>query len=227
MKKENIAKTHEKKLKKIDSNLEEIYKKLYSLDVQNSELTSISNNLNELLRENEHLKENLNNDITKTIKQSHKSYLAYAVLTLLVLGSSFINFGLAIILLSAELGMIIKSIGNTTITDLEAIKDSAGLQNYRIVRYQKNASNRIKMKSKEIDDSEVFGINFNDAYEKALECVRLLLDGSSINIENPLVKSIVKELLKDENYPNASIEELVELKRSKMNKYVALEKHLN
>ena len=28
MKKENIAKTHEKKLKKIDSNLEEIYKKL-------------------------------------------------------------------------------------------------------------------------------------------------------------------------------------------------------
>ena len=64
MKKENIAKTHEKKLKKIDSNLEEIYKKLYSLDIQNSELTSISNNLNELLRENEHLKENLNNDIT-------------------------------------------------------------------------------------------------------------------------------------------------------------------
>lgn len=60
MKKENIAKTHEKKLKKIDSNLEEIYKKLYSLDIQNSELTSISNNLNELLRENEHLKENLN-----------------------------------------------------------------------------------------------------------------------------------------------------------------------
>ena len=182
MKKENIAKTHEKKLKKIDSNLEEIYKKLYSLDIQNSELTSISNNLNELLRENEHLKENLNNDITKTIKQSHKSYLAYAVLTLLVLGSSFINFGLAIILLSAELGMIIKSIGNTTITDLEAIKDSAGLQNYRIHRYQKNASNRMEMRSKEIDDSEVFGINFNDAYEKALECVRLLLDGSSINI---------------------------------------------
>ena len=137
MKKENIAKTHEKKLKKIDSNLEEIYKKLYSLDVQNIELTSISNNLNELLRENEHLKENLNNDITKTIKQSHKSHLAYAVLTLLVLGSSFINFGLAIILLSAELCMIIKSIGNTTITDLEAIKDSAGLQNYRIHRYQK------------------------------------------------------------------------------------------
>lgn len=101
MKKGNIAKTHEKKLKKIDSNLEEIYKKLYSLDVQNIELTSISNNLNELLRENEHLKENLNNDITKTIKQSHKSHLAYAVLTLLVLGSSFINFGLAIILLSA------------------------------------------------------------------------------------------------------------------------------
>ncbi|UKI28925.1 MAG: hypothetical protein L6V78_00685 [Clostridium sp.] len=113
-----------------------------------------------------------------------------------MLGSSFINFGLAIILLSTELGMIIKSIGNTTITDLEAIKDSAGLQNYRIVRYQKNASNRMKMRSKEIDDSEVFGINFNDAYEKALECVRLLLDGSSINIENPLVKSIVKELLK-------------------------------
>ena len=202
MKKENIVKTHEKKLKKIDSNLEEIYKKLYSLDVQNSDLTSISNNLNELLRENEHLKENLNNDITKTIKQSQKSYLAYAVLTLLVLGSSFINFGLTIILLSAELGIIIKSIGNTTITDLEVIKDSTWLQNYRIHRYQKNASNRMKMRSKEID-------------------------GSSINIENTLVKSIVKELLKDENYPNASIEELVELKRSKMNKYIALEKHLN
>lgn len=185
MKKENIANTHEKKLKKIDSNLEEIYKKLYSLDVQNIELTSISNNLNELLRENEHLKENLNNDITKTIKQSQKSYLAYAVLTLLVLGSSFINFGLAIILLSAELGMIIKSIGNTTITDLEAIKDSTGLQNYRIHRYQKNASNRMEMRSKEIDDSEVFGINFNDAYEKALECVRLLLDGAVLILRIP------------------------------------------
>lgn len=227
MKKESSVRINEKKLKRIDLSLEEIYKKLYSLDVLDGELGSIGIKLNELLRENELLKESVDKDINMTVKYSHKLYLAYAGLALLVLSSSFISYGLAIILLFAELGMIIKNIGSTTLNDLEAIKESADFQNYRIVRYKKNTANRIRMRKKEIDDSEVFGMNFNEAYERALECVRLLLAGDNVNIENTLVKNIVKELLKDENYPNASIEELVELKRSKMNKYVALEKHLN
>lgn len=227
MKKESSVKINEKKLKRIDLSLEEIYKKLYSLDVLDGELGSIGIKLNELLRENELLKESVDKDINMTVKYSHKLYLAYAGLALLVLSSSFISYGLAIILLFAELGMIIKNIGSTTLNDLEAIKESADFQNYRIVRYKKNTANRIRMRKKEIDDSEVFGMNFNEAYERALECVRLLLAGDNVNIENTLVKNIVKELLKDENYPNASIEELVELKRSEMNKYVALEKHLN
>lgn len=197
------------------------------MDVLDGELGSIGIKLNELLRENELLKEYVDKDINMTVKYSHKLYLAYAGLALLVLSSSFISYGLAIILLFAELGMIIKNIGSTTLNDLEAIKESADFQNYRIVRYKKNTANRIRMRKKEIDDSEVFGMNFNEAYERALECVRLLLAGDNVNIENTLVKNIVKELLKDENYPNASIEELVELKRSKKNKYVALEKHLN
>lgn len=227
MKKESSVKINEKKLKRIDLSLEEIYKKLYSLDVLDGELGSIGIKLNELLRENELLKESVDKDINMTVKYSHKLYLAYAGLALLVLSSSFISYGLAIILLFAELGMIIKNIGSTTLNDLEAIKESADFQNYRIVRYKKNTANRIRMRKKEIDDSEVFGMNFNEAYERALECVRLLLAGDNVNIENTLVKNIVKELLKDENYPNASIEELVELKRSEMNKYVALEKYLN
>ena len=227
MKKESNVRINEKKLKRIDLSLEEIYKKLYSLDVLDGELGSIGIKLNELLRENELLKESVDKDINMTVKYSHKLYLAYAGLALLVLSSSFISYGLAIILLFAELGMIIKNIGSTTLNDLEAIKESADFQNYRIVRYKKNTANRIRMRNKEIDDSEVFGMNFNEAYERALECVRLLLAGDNVNIENTLVKNIVKELLKDENYPNASIEELVELKRSEMNKYVALEKHLN
>lgn len=227
MKKESNVRINEKKLKRIDLSLEEIYKKLYSLDVLDGELGSIGIKLNELLRENELLKESVDKDINMTVKYSHKLYLAYAGLALLVLSSSFISYGLAIILLFAELGMIIKNIGSTTLNDLEAIKESADFQNYRIVRYKKNTANRIRMRKKEIDDSEVFGMNFNEAYERALECVRLLLAGDNVNIENTLVKNIVKELLKDENYPNASIEELVELKRSEMNKYVALEKHLN
>lgn len=227
MKKESSVRINEKKLKRIDLSLEEIYKKLYSLDVLDGELGSIGIKLNELLRENELLKESVDKDINMTVKYSHKLYLAYAGLALLVLSSSFISYGLAIILLFAELGMIIKNIGSTTLNDLEAIKESADFQNYRIVRYKKNTANRIRMRKKEIDDSEVFGMNFNEAYERALECVRLLLAGDNVNIENTLVKNIVKELLKDENYPNASIEELVELKRNEMNKYVALEKHLN
>lgn len=227
MKKESSVRINEKKLKRIDLSLEEIYKKLYSLDVLDGELGSIGIKLNELLRENELLKESVDKDINMTVKYSHKLYLAYAGLALLVLSSSFISYGLAIILLFAELGMIIKNIGSTTLNDLEAIKESADFQNYRIVRYKKNTANRIRMRKKEIDDSEVFGMNFNEAYERALECVRLLLAGDNVNIENTLVKNIVKELLKDENYPNASIEELVELKRSEMNKYVALEKYLN
>lgn len=227
MKKESSVRINEKKLKRIDLSLEEIYKKLYSLDVLDGELGSIGIKLNELLRENELLKESVDKDINMTVKYSHKLYLAYAGLALLVLSSSFISYGLAIILLFAELGMIIKNIGSTTLNDLEAIKESADFQNYRIVRYKKNTANRIRMRKKEIDDSEVFGMNFNEAYERALECVRLLLAGDNVNIENTLVKNIVKELLKDENYHNASIEELVELKRSEMNKYVALEKHLN
>lgn len=227
MKKESSVRINEKKLKRIDLSLEEIYKKLYSLDVLDGELGSIGIKLNELLRENELLKESVDKDINMTVKYSHKLYLAYAGLALLVLSSSFISYGLAIILLFAELGMIIKNIGSTTLNDLEAIKESADFQNYRIVRYKKNTANRIRMRKKEIDDSEVFGMNFNEAYERAIECVRLLLAGDNVNIENTLVKNIVKELLKDENYPNASIEELVELKRSEMNKYVALEKYLN
>ena len=227
MKKENSVRTHEKSLKRMDLSLEEIYRKLYSLDVLDGELGSIGIKLNELFKENELLKEAVDKDINMTVKHSHKLYLAYAGLALLVLGSSFVNYGLAIILLFAELGMIIKNVGSTTLSDLEAIKESADFQNYRIIRYKKNTASRIKMRKKEIDDSEIFGMNFNEAYERALECTRLLLAGDNVTIENTLVKGIVKELLKDERFPNASIEELVELKRSNMSKGMVLEKNLD
>lgn len=227
MQKENYVKVYEKYLKNIDASLKEIYRKLYNMDIQSDELGNISVKLNELLKENEQLKRVVTNDITKTLKHSHKLYLAYTGIALLTIGSCFISYGLAIPLIVAEVGMIVKNIGNTTLTDLESIKENADFQNYRIVRYKKTAAGRIKIKSKEYDDSEVYGMNFNDAYEIALECVRTLLDGGKTTIENDLVKDIVKELLKDENYPDATIEELVELKRSKMSKGMVLEKSLD
>lgn len=64
-------------------------------------------------------------------------------------------------------------------------------------------------------------------FDLSVRYVEMLLEGAEPYLESPYIETIVKELLKDEDHPNASIEELVELKRSKMNKYVALEKHLN
>lgn len=52
----------------------------------------------------------------------------------------------------------------------------------------------------------------------------MLLEGAEPDLESPYIEMIVKELLKDEDHPNASITELLELAKEKRSKEMVLKK---
>ena len=69
---------------------------------------------------------------------------------------------------------------------------------------------------KVIDEKEWSGRELEAIFDNAVNCVEGLLSGKDIKIESPLLKAVVLELLKDDNYPNATIPELVNIRRQQL-----------
>lgn len=61
-------------------------------------------------------------------------------------------------------------------------------------------------------------------FDLSVRYVEMLLEGAEPDLESPYIEMIVKELLKDEDHPNASITELLELAKEKRNKEMVLKK---
>lgn len=139
----------------------------------------------------------------------------------------FYQFPIGLILTALSVVSVYEYKGCTEVEELNELLLELYGQKNRITSYKNGIIEKVKSTSKNINNDVWVGEELEMLFDLSVRYVEMLLEGAEPDLESPYIEMIVKELLKDEDHPNASIEELVELKRSKMNKYVALEKHLN
>ena len=82
----------------------------------------------------------------------------------------------------------------------------------------------VKSTSKNINNDVWVGEELEMLFDLSVRYVEMLLEGAEPDLESPYIEMIVKELLKDEDHPNASITELLELAKEKRSKEMVLKK---
>lgn len=212
-KNKTLTERYEENEEKIDNISYDLYSKNLSLE----ELGNISLSLNEKSRINEELLCDIIGEIENNNKKSWKAMIIGALITLTSLGFCFINIPIGILLAIVNIGVISKSIKTSTCDELKDLLLKVYNQKSRITFYKNNVINKVKSTSKEIKDNIWCGEELEMLFDISVRYVEMLLDGAKPDIESPYIELIVKELLKDENHPDASIEELIELAREKKN----------
>lgn len=210
-KNKTLTERYEENEKKID----DISYDLYSRNLSLEELGNISLSLNEKSRINEELLYDIINSIENSNKKSWKTMIIGVIITFASLGFCFINIPIGILLAIVNIGVISKSIKTSTCDELKDLLLKVYNQKSRINFYKNNVINKVKSTSKEIKDNIWCGEELEMLFDISVRYVEMLLDGAKPDIESPYIELIVKELLKDENHPDASIEELIELAREK------------
>lgn len=210
-KNKTLTERYEENEKKID----DISYDLYSRNLSLEELGNISLSLNEKSRINEELLYDIINSIENSNKKSWKTMIIGVIITFASLGFCFINIPIGILLAIVNIGVISKSIKTSTGDELKDLLLKVYNQKSRINFYKNNVINKVKSTSKEIKDNIWCGEELEMLFDISVRYVEMLLDGAKPDIESPYIELIVKELLKDENHPDASIEELIELAREK------------
>lgn len=225
MKKEykSLTKSYEESERKLNDISYELYGKNLSL----KELGKLSLSLNEKMKDNENLLYEVINMIESYNKGSARNILSRTILSLISIGICFINLPIGLVLTALNVVSVYKYKGCTEVEELNELLLELYGQKSRITSYKNKIIEKVKSTSKNINNDVWVGEELEMLFDLSVRYVEMLLEGAEPDLESPYIEMIVKELLKDEDHPNASIEELVELKRSKMNKYVALEKHLN
>ena len=212
-KNKTLTERYEENEKKIDDVSYNLYRRNLSLE----ELGNISLSLNEKSRINEELLYDIISEIENNNKKSWKTMIIGALITLTSLGFCFVNIPIGILLAIVNIGVISKSIKINSDDELKDLLLKVYNQKSRITSYKNNVINKVKSTSKEINDNIWCGEELEMLFDISVRYVEMLLDGAKPDIESPYIELIVKELLKDENHPDASIEELIELAREKKN----------
>lgn len=210
-------KTLTERYKENEEKIDNISYDLYSRNLSLEELGNISLSLNEKSKINEELLYDIINSIENSNKKSWKTMIIGVIITFASLGFCFINIPIGILLAIINIGVISKSIKTSTYDELKDLLLKVYSQKSRIISYKNNVINRVKSTSKEINDNIWCGEELEMLFDISVRYAEMLLDGAKPDIESPYIELIVKELLKDENHPDASIEELIELAREKKN----------
>lgn len=210
-KNKTLTERYEENEEKIDNISYDLYRRNLSLE----ELGNISLSLNEKSKINEELLCDIINLIENNNKKSWKTMIIGTLITLVSLGFCFINIPIGILLAILNIGVISKSIKTSSDDELKDLLLKVYSQKSRIISYKNNVIGKVKSTSKEINDNIWCGEELEMLFDISVRYVEMILDGAKPDIESPYIELIVKELLKDENHPDASIEELIELAREK------------
>lgn len=220
--KESLTKRYEDGEKELN----EISEKLYGKDLSLEELGSLSLLLNKKMANNEDLLYDIIATINSYDKSSNRNIIIRVVLTFISLGICIINIAVGLLLTSFSLASIYKYTGYTEGEELKDLLLQVYAEKSRIASYKRTIINKVKTSSKSINDEIITSEELEMLFDISVRYVEMLLNGADPDIESPYIEIIVKELLKDENHPNASIAELVELRKNKESKGKVLEKHL-
>ncbi|MDO4376189.1 MAG: hypothetical protein Q4C33_03340 [bacterium] len=237
-----MKKNIEKLNTELDANnkvIDRVGMKLSEREIPLSELGSLSIELNKASSENREINDEINkyskcknvyktnDELDKNEKANAKRFIAGIILSIIIFVMCLVNRPLAVLLFFVDLGLLGKNLLDTDYKSLQKMKARTYNQKTRIARFKKDIGIKTQLSKKKIDEKEWSGTGLEAIFDNAVKCVESLLSGKDIEIESPLLRSVVFELLKDDNYPDATIEELVSMRRKKMGEAPVLKKDKN
>lgn len=225
-----MKKNIEKLNTELDANnkiIDSVGMKLAEREVPLSELGSLSIELNRASNENKEINDEIIDELDKNEKASAKRFIAGIILAIIIFVLCLVNRPLAVMLFFADLGLLGKNLFDTDYKNLQKIKARTYSQKTRIARFKKDIGIKTQLSKKKINEKEWSGAELEAIFDNAVKCVEGLLSGKDIEIESPLLRSLVFELLKDDNYPDSTIEELVSMRRKKIGEATVLKKDKN
>lgn len=225
-----MKKNIEKLNTELDANnkiIDSVGMKLAEREVPLSELGSLSIELNRASNENKEINDEIIDELDKNEKASAKRFIAGIILAIIIFVLCLVNRPLAVMLFFADLGLLGKNLFDTDYKNLQKMKARTYSQKTRIARFKKDIGIKTQLSKKKINEKEWSGAELEAIFDNAVKCVEGLLSGKDIEIESPLLRSLVFELLKDDNYPDSTIEELVSMRRKKIGEAPVLKKDKN
>lgn len=225
-----MKKNIEKLNTELDANnkiIDSVGMKLSEREVPLSELGSLSIELNRASNENKEINDEIIEELDKNEKASAKRFIAGIILAIIIFVLCLVNRPLAVMLFFADLGLLGKNLFDTDYKNLQKMKARTYNQKIRIARFKKDIGIKTQLSKKKINEKEWSGAELEAIFDNAVKCVEGLLSGKDIEIESPLLRSLVFELLKDDNYPDSTIEELVSMRRKKIGEVPVLKKDKN
>lgn len=217
-----LTKSYEESERELNEISFELNCKTLSLD----ELGKLSLSLNEKLKTNENLLNEVINTIETHNKTTQRDILIRIILTAISMGLTLINLPIGIILTALNIISVYKYKGYEEEENLNALLLELYSQKSRITNFKNKAIEKVKETSQCINNNEWYGEELEMLFDISVRYVEMLLDGANPDIESPYIEMIVRELLKDEDHPNASISELISLAKEKRNKEKVLKKAL-
>lgn len=222
-----MKKNIEKLNTELDANnkvIDSVGMKLSEREIPLSELGSLSIELNKASNENKEINNEIIDELDKNEKASAKRFVAGIILSIIIFVLCLVNRPLAFLLFFVDLGLLGKNLLDTDYKSLQKMKARTYNQKARIARFKKDIGIKTQLSKKKINEKEWSGTELEAIFDNAVKCVEGLLSGKDIEIESPLLRSVVFELLKDDNYPDATIEELVSMRRKRIDEAPVLKK---
>ncbi|MDO4376187.1 MAG: hypothetical protein Q4C33_03330 [bacterium] len=221
----NITKLN-KRLLSNEASLEDVSEKL-EIEESSSGLAEISCELNKIMRSVNSVYDDAQEAEENLKKKSNKKLVLYGFVSGLALISFMSNVLIGLLLLALDMLMVAHDLNSSEYYDLRDILNQACAQRKRTSNYKHAVIDKISSKSKDISDKTNSSFELAMLYDVALNFVQMLLNGENPEIDSPLLEEVIKEILKDENHPDASLEELVKINKAKKEKARVLEKTNN
>lgn len=221
----NITKLN-KRLLSNEASLEDVGEKL-EVEESSSGLAEISCELNKIMRSVNSVYDDAQEAEENLKKKSNKKLVLYGFVSGLALIGFMSNILIGILLLALDVLMVAHDLNSSEYYDLRNILNQACTQRKKTSNYKHAVIDKISAKSKDISDKAKSSFELAMLYDVALNFVQMLLNGENPEIDSPLLEEVIKEILKDENHPDASLEELVKINKAKKEKARVLEKTNN
>lgn len=222
-----MKKTIKKLNAELDDNntvIDSVGLRLSEKNIPLNELGSLKMKLNKAVNENQRINDKISDELDENEKVTVKRFVASNLITIIVFVMCLINRPLAVLFFLINVGLLGKNLFDADYKSLQKMKAENYEQKIKITRFKKEIETKTMLSKKTIDEKEWSGGELEAIFDNAVNCVESLLSGKDIKIESPLLKSVVLELLKDDNYPNASITELVNIRRAQMDNALVLKK---
>lgn len=216
-----------KTIKKLSAELDDNKKLVNNVGLKLSENNIPLNelgSLNKAISENQRINDKIDEELDKNEKETIKRFIAGNIIGLIIFIMCLINRPLAVLFLLINARILGKNLFDVDYKSLQKMKTQEYEQKIKITRLKKEIETKTFHSKKVIDEKEWSGRELEAIFDNAVNCVEGLLSGKDIKIESPLLKAVVLELLKDDNYPNATIPELVNIRRQQLDTPPVLKK---